>query len=70
MTIKQQKVIYSSSPEGLNTKISEHINDGWQPVGSHTIAEEHHQNRFRGTQHVDTIIKSEYAQTMVIFAEQ
>jgi hypothetical protein len=32
--------------------------------------EEHHQNRFRGNQHVDTIIKSEYAQTMVIFAEQ
>jgi hypothetical protein len=70
MTIKQQKVIYSSSPEGLNTKINEHITDGWQPVGSHTIVEEHHQNRFRGNQHVDTIIKSEYAQTMVIIAEQ
>lgn len=61
----EYEVVYSSSPEGLTKVVREHLKDGWKPVGGHLVVETHHQNRFRGQDHVDTIIKSEYSQTLV-----
>jgi hypothetical protein len=58
------KVIYSSSPEGLTSKVKESITDGWKPVGGHHVVETHRQNRYSGSQHMDTHIQSEYSQTM------
>jgi hypothetical protein len=58
------KVITSSSPEQLTTRVNEYIKEGWKPVGGHSVVETHRQNRFSGSQHMDTIIKSEYSQTI------
>lgn len=58
-------VISSSSPSGLSQKVNEHVKDGWIPVGSHQVVETHRQNRFSGSQHMDTTITTEYTQTMI-----
>ena len=57
-------IITSSSPQGLNEKIEKYYNEGYGIVGSHQVVEVHHQNRFRGTQHVDTLIEHEYSVTL------
>jgi mannose-1-phosphate guanylyltransferase len=54
------KILSASSPEEL-TK----LNAGWKPVGSHSVVETHRQNRYRGQQHIDTLIKHEYSQTII-----
>jgi hypothetical protein len=58
-------IIYSSSPEGLNTKINSNMQIGWKPMGSHQVITKHSQNRFRGDQLVDTIHQAEYSITMI-----
>ena len=58
-------IIGSKSLQGLNEKIEKYHNEGYGIVGSHQVVEVHHQNRFRGTQHVDTIIEHEYSITLV-----
>ena len=58
------KVIYSSSPEDLTRKVKELILECWKPVGGHSVVETHRQNRYSGSQHMDTQIQSEYSQTM------
>lgn len=58
-------ILYSSSPSGLTQKVKEHIKEGWIPVGGHQVVELHRQNRFSGSQHMDTRIESEYSQTMI-----
>ena len=60
----KQKVITSHSASGLNEQIEKMIGEGWVPIGSHKVVETHHQMRFAGTQHKDTIIEREYSQTM------
>jgi len=60
----EQKIITSSSPEGLNQQIKEHIFDGWIPVGSHQVVTTHTQNRFSGSTHRDTMYSHEYSQTV------
>ena len=59
-----QKVISATSPEGLNSKIESLIEEGWTPIGSHQVVIVHQQNRYSGSQHMDTINKLEYSQTM------
>ena len=63
--IENQIIITSGSASALNQKIADKMKEGFVPVGSHTLAMEHAQNRYSGSQHMDTIYKSEYAQTMV-----
>jgi len=63
--IMEYKVLTSSSPEGLTEKINNLINDGWKPMGSHQVVEQHRQNRYSGSQHQDTLIKHEYSISMV-----
>jgi hypothetical protein len=58
------KIISASSPERLTTMIEEYIAQGWEPVGSHSAVMLHSQNRYSGTQHMDTIHKTEYSMTM------
>jgi len=59
------KVISSSSPETLSSRVMDYIKEGWEAIGSHQVVVTHQQNRFRGTQHTDTISKTEYSQTIV-----
>lgn len=58
-------IIYSSSPEGLNTKINSNMQIGWKPMGSHQVITKHSQNRYRGDQLVDTTHQAEYSITMI-----
>ena len=62
----EYKVITSSSPEGLNEKINNLIKNGWKPMGSHQVVEQHRQNRYSGLQHQDTLIKHEYSISMTL----
>lgn len=57
-------ILNSNSPNGLSEKVNNLINDGWKPVGAHQVVEQHRQNRFRGAEHLDTLIENEYSQTM------
>ena len=52
------KIISASSPEGLNSKVQDMIAEGWEPMGSHSAVNTHSQNRYAGTQHMDTIHKT------------
>ena len=63
--IMEYKVLTSSSPEGLTEKINNLIKNGWKPMGSHQVVEQHRQNRYSGLQHQDTLIKHEYSISMV-----
>lgn len=58
------KIISASSPEGLNSKVQDMIAEGWEPMGSHSAVNTHSQNRYAGTQHMDTIHKTEYSISM------
>jgi hypothetical protein len=59
------KILSASSPEELTKQVTEWMNAGWKPVGSHSVVETHRQNRYRGQQHIDTLIKHEYSQTII-----
>jgi len=61
----EYKVLCESSVEGLNKKVNELIEKGWEIRGSHQVVVIHKQNRFSGQQHMDTLIKVEYTQTMI-----
>ena len=65
MNNMEYKVITSSSPEGLSVVVSNKINDGWEPIGSHQVVVIHSQNRYSGMLHMDTKHETEYSQTMV-----
>jgi hypothetical protein len=60
----QKKVITADSASELNKKIQTYSEEGWGAIGSHKVVEIHRQNRFRGSELVDTIIKSEYSITI------
>ncbi len=62
--MKKIKIITASSSHTLNKQIEEMIADGWEPVGSHTAVVVHAQNRYAGSQHMDTRYETEYAITM------
>jgi hypothetical protein len=61
----EYKIIESGSPNSLTREVNELIKEGWTPVGSHQVITRREQNRFRGTQHVDTLNDIEYSQTMI-----
>lgn len=58
------KIITASSPHTLNKQIEEMIADGWESVGSHSAVTIHAQNRYAGSQHMDTRYETEYSITM------
>ena len=59
------KIVSASYPDGLTKRVKELIEEGQKPIGGHSVVEEHRQNRYSGSQHMDTIIKAEYSQTMI-----
>jgi len=59
------QIVSSNYPEGLTEKVNELINKGWTPVGGHSVVVTHIQNRYSGSQHMDSQYKHEYTQTMV-----
>ena len=60
----EYKLVYGGSPSELTTKVNEKINDGWEIVGSHQVVIHREQNRYSGSQHMDTLNQLEYSQTM------
>lgn len=64
MKMMKTKILTASSPDRLNSLLEDHITQGWEPVGSHSAVVIHSQNRYAGTQHMDTIHKTEYSITI------
>ena len=64
MKMKKIKIITASSSTTLNKRIEEMSADGWEPIGSHSAVVVHSQNRYAGSQHMDTINETEYSVTM------
>ena len=60
----EQIILTARSASELNTQIKDKIEQGWTPVGSHHVVEVHHQMRYSGMQHKDTMIDREYSQTV------
>ena len=58
-------IVSGHSPQDLSKKVNEKINEGWKPIGSHQVVEQHRQNRYSGQQWMDTRIECDYSQTMV-----
>lgn len=58
-------IVYAPTPETLTRKVQEKIKEGWKPIGGHLVVETHRQNRYRGQDHIDTLVESEYTQTMI-----
>ena len=61
----EYEIVYSSSPEGLVKKVRSLIEEGFVPTGGVIVNIIQSQNRFRGSQHVDTINKLEYTQMLL-----
>jgi hypothetical protein len=61
----EYKVVVSHSGEDLTNKVKGYIQDGWKPVGGHSVVEIHRQNRYSGQQHMDTRIEVEYSISIV-----
>jgi len=59
------QIVSSNYPEGLTKKVNELEKEGWIPVGGHSVVVTHIQNRYSGSQHMDSQYKHEYTQTMV-----
>jgi hypothetical protein len=60
----EQKIITSSSASGLNAKIKELIEEGWEPIGSHTISVEEEYAQYAGSQYRRTERKHQFHQSM------
>lgn len=61
----EYKVITSSHASGLTEQVNKAIVEGWEVEGSHKVVPRLEQNRYSGSQHMDTVIKSEYSQTLI-----
>ena len=59
------RVVYSSSPERLEKKVNELIEEGFVPTGGVNVNINRQQNRYSGSQHMDTINSLEYVQSLV-----
>lgn len=58
------EILHSNRVDGLTQKVKDYMEEGWTPVGSHQVVITHIQNRFRGTELVDSVYQHEYSQTM------
>lgn len=59
------KIITSSTPEGITSKVNDHIKIGWKPLGGHSVVGTYLQNKFSGNDHKATSVELEYSQSMV-----
>lgn len=60
----EYKIVTSSTSRDLTEKVNRHIEEGWELVGSHQVVVQRKQNRYSGTQHMDSVYQAEYSQTM------
>lgn len=60
----EYKIVTATNSGTLNNQIGAMIKEGWKPKGSHKVVTTHMQNRYSGQQHMDSIYKTEYSQTM------
>lgn len=58
------KILVGESPNELTRLVNEKLNDGWTILGSHQVVIRREQNRYSGSQHMDTLNQLEYTQTM------
>ena len=63
--MEHYKILTSSSPERLMGMVNDHIKLGWKVIGSHKVVETHRQNKYRGSEMMETVIQSEYSQTII-----
>jgi hypothetical protein len=61
----EYKIVKSSTASGLTEVVNMYMAEGFKPIGSHQVVTTRELNRFRGSQHADTLIDNEYSQTMV-----
>jgi hypothetical protein len=61
----EYKIVKSSTASGLAEVFNMYMADGFKPIGSHQVVTTRELNRFRGSQHADTLIDNDYSQTMV-----
>ena len=61
----EYKIVKSSTASGLAEVVNMYMADGFKPIGSHQVVTTRELNRFRGSQHADTLIDNEYSQTMI-----
>jgi len=61
----EYKIVNGGSPSELTTKVNEKIKEGWELIGSHQVVIHKEQNRYSGSQHMDTLNQLEYSQTMI-----
>jgi hypothetical protein len=61
----QYKLFVSRNPSTFTQGINEYIQDGWEPVGSHSVVIINSLNRYSGSQHRDTLNEVEYSQTLI-----
>lgn len=61
----QYKLFVSRNPMVFNQGINELIEEGWEPIGSHSVVVVKTTNRYAGNQHRDSISEIEYSQTLI-----
>lgn len=61
----QYKILTDTNASELNVKVQDMLEIGWTPVGGHKVVEKHHQPKYAGSQHMQTVIRSEYSQTLI-----
>jgi hypothetical protein len=61
----EYKVVNSSHPEGLEKKVNKLISEGFTPTGPVQVNIIRQQNRYSGSQHMDTINTLEYVQSVI-----
>ena len=61
----EYKIVYADSPNELTQKVNEKLKEGWTIVGSHQVVIRREQNRYSGSQHMDTRIEVEYSQSLI-----
>ena len=66
MDIIDYIIVTSYSASQLSIKVKQlMVSDHWIPIGNHSVVETHHQLKYSGKQHMQTVIKSEYSQTLI-----
>ncbi len=59
------EILSAITPETLVELVKILVREGWQPVGSHQVVVIYEEKMYRGDQHMSTIHKTQYTQTMI-----
>ena len=70
MNFEEIKIVTARSASDLTNTVNGLLRDGWKAKGSHQVVTTHMQNRYAGSQHMDTTYKQEYSLTLIRKNEQ